>query len=102
MTGILFLGTITLLALTGYAWWQMRASGEVFLSWRCPHCDKGLRYPSSRAGRTAPCPACKRRLTVPTTPAVAEGIGGTAQRYSLRRRDHAGAAAVRFTLRTAR
>jgi hypothetical protein len=102
MAGILLLGTITLLALTGYAWWQMRASGEVFLSWRCPHCDKGLRYPSSRAGRTASCPACKRRLTVPTKPAVAERAGGLAQRYSLRRKCQAGPAGVRLTLRPAR
>jgi hypothetical protein len=88
---ILLLATITLATLTAYAWWQTRTTGsEASLSWCCPHCDKGLRYPPSRAGRSVPCPACKRRLTLPSAFAVADGAGSAARRYSLKRRGDAG------------
>jgi hypothetical protein len=93
MTIFLFVGTITLLAVAGYVWWQTRAAeGVVMSAWCCPHCDRRLRYPSTRAGRTACCPACKRRLTLPTAVSVA---GSVAPTYSLKRRVCASTAPAR-------
>ncbi len=89
MIPLLLLATVTLLTLV-YILCQMRSTApDTVLSWCCPHCDKGLRYPASRAGHRGSCPACKKRVTLPGPSELTADDGGASRTYSLKRRDAA-------------
>jgi hypothetical protein len=42
------------------------ASGP-YVHFRCPFCNKKLRFPASKAGKPGMCPCCRRRWTMPAT-----------------------------------
>ncbi len=53
------------------------------ISFACPHCQQKLNVKDELAGRTAPCPACKKPLTVPASakgpaPGATSRLDGTA------------------------
>jgi hypothetical protein len=65
---------VALLAGGGYGWfwWQQqrarRPQEQTYYHFRCPKCDRKLRYPTSRAGRKAVCTFCKQTFTSPELP----------------------------------
>jgi hypothetical protein len=76
MTLAFLLGAVAALGAAAYVWSRaLRPEAPAALSWRCPHCDKKVRYPPAWAGRDAGCPGCKRRLTLPDSPSAAPGAG---------------------------
>ena len=45
------------------------------LVWNCPECGMACSAPAAAAGKTAPCPRCRKRITAPTpAAAIEEGI----------------------------
>jgi hypothetical protein len=82
MTWVVLLGA-AVVAFSAYARSRILAGRSLApYSWRCPRCDKKFRYPARFAGRLAPCPACKRPVTLPLAPQKPSGAGG----YTLRRK----------------
>ncbi len=68
MTPLLIAGVV--IAILGIAIYYIQhregspASGP-YMHFRCPHCNKKLRFPASKAGKPAMCPSCRRRWNVP-------------------------------------
>jgi uncharacterized paraquat-inducible protein A len=86
MLPIFLVGTVAIVTVGGYLWSTRRPRGEQEQRWWCcPHCDRKLRYPSTRAGHTALCPGCKRRLTLPLGLPVASSANKT-EGYRVRRK----------------
>ena len=51
-------------------WWPFRGpKGERYLHFRCPYCDRRLRFGRHLAGRWITCPACKHHFALPAVPA---------------------------------
>src|SRR5262245_29002018 len=66
MMPVFIVGAVAVVAVGGYAWGRARSSrGPASTSYRCPRCQRKLRYSPSLAGRPAACPGCRRRLTLP-------------------------------------
>jgi hypothetical protein len=60
------LGFIVFLSLLIFVIKRWRRGGrEAFLNFRCPYCNRKLRYKTSQIGRTGLCPGCRRRLRFP-------------------------------------
>ncbi len=45
--------------------WSSRDEDDDILVFRCPHCDRKLRYQAAKAGMQGKCPTCKRMCTFP-------------------------------------
>ena len=92
MTLTLLLGATAVVLVGGYAWSRRNASqARVCHSWCCPRCDKRIRYPSSQAGRTVACPACRRPLALPRAHAQSASPQKQVRGYRLRRKPTEGA-----------
>lgn len=69
MMGILIAGLVIVLAAAGgYLWYRQPAKGKTFHNVRCPACSQKIRYDVAKAGGSALCPRCKRRLMLPSLP----------------------------------
>src|SRR5439155_3001931 len=44
------------------------------IKFNCPHCHKGLSVKEHLAGKRAPCPSCKKVLTIPAPVAMAADV----------------------------
>ena len=70
---------LVLVVLGAGGYWVVRSRApreDVLCHYRCPNCDKKLRYRASRAGKPAVCPACRVSSTLPPAPEGPGGAGG--------------------------
>jgi hypothetical protein len=69
----LILGIVAALTLAGFYWARSRPGAQVSMySFRCPGCQRKLRYAAHKAGRRGICPRCKAPCTYPAEPGPVE------------------------------
>jgi len=56
------------LGIKRYLNWRAQRDEESALHFRCPRCEKKMRYKQALAGQAIACPGCRRRITLPTQP----------------------------------
>ena len=53
------------------------------ISWKCPHCGKGIKAGDAAAGKTASCPGCQQKIRVPVPKAIQEQAPKQDEDYQL-------------------
>jgi hypothetical protein len=66
---LIVFGLVVILAVGGYLLLRLRPlKKEAYFYFRCPYCDRKVRFRERLAGSWTICPACKHHFTVPAVP----------------------------------